>query len=100
MVGAWNLAGMILRHPGDHVAAFQAYEEQMRPAVVRAQKLAPGMPKLFHPEKPWGVWMLNVFVFLLVKSGVFALLMKLGAGPPAGLVAVKDYGFERLEEME
>lgn len=65
MRGAWNLAGAILRHHGDHAMAFAEYEEKMRPTVQRTQKLAPGMPKMMHPETAWGIWMFNAAMYFL-----------------------------------
>lgn len=99
LTGAWNLAGAILQHPDDHARAFAEYERTMRPVVDRAQKLAPGIPKGFHPETAWGVWMLNAFAFVLDWSGLIWLATKLGAGPPAHFVPVEDYGFRELPEM-
>lgn len=99
LTGAYNLAGALLQHPDDLATAFTAYEEKMKPTVARAQRLAPGMPKLFHPETAWGVWALNMFVYLLDVSGLAALMFKLGAGPPANNVPVEEYGIGDLPEM-
>lgn len=61
--GAYNLAGMLLRHclgdGCDFTSAFQEYETRMRPLVDAAQKLPPGVPHLIHPETAWGVWLLR-----------------------------------------
>ena len=96
--GAYNLAGALLQHPNDFATAFDQYEQHMRPVVERAQKLAPGMPHLFHPETEWGVWTLNTFVYLLDRSGIIKLLAG-RFGPPANSVPVEDYGFRQLPEM-
>ncbi|UNI15655.1 hypothetical protein JDV02_002166 [Purpureocillium takamizusanense] len=95
--GAYNLAGALLRHPSDPGAAFAVYEDAMRPTVDRAQKLAPGMPHLLHPQTAWGVWMLNAIMFVLYRSGLLPLLARF-AGPPAHSVPVPDYGFEEFSE--
>ncbi|KAK4941307.1 hypothetical protein LTR10_018717 [Elasticomyces elasticus] len=94
--GAYNLAGALARHPGDHTAAFAEYEEKMRPIVQKAQKLAPGAPYVFAPETAWGIWALHVFCLMINHSGV-ALLLAMLWGPPAG-VPVEDYGFKQLNE--
>ncbi|OHE92817.1 oxidoreductase [Colletotrichum orchidophilum] len=95
MSGAYNLAGAILRHPDNLEAAFGDYEEKMRPTVARAQKLAPGMPHLVHPETAWGVWFLNTIVFVIYWSGLFSFVGKF-IGPPANNVPVEEYGFISL----
>lgn len=99
LTGSWNLAGAILRYPNDHARAFSEYERNMRPVIKRAQKLPPGIPRGFHPETSLGVWLLNAFAFILVRSGLFHLAMFLRAGPPAHSVPVEEYGFRQLVEM-
>lgn len=96
--GAYNLAGLILRNPSDHTLAFDQYEAEMRPVVTRAQKLFPGMPRLFAPETVWGVTVLNLIVYVLYITGIPKLLFRL-FGPPANTVPVKDYGFKTLQEL-
>lgn len=99
LTGAYNLASALLQHPDDYTSAFASYEEKMRPVVDRAQKLAPGMPHLLHPETAWGVWVLNTIMYLLNVSRLSLLMFKLGAGPPAHSVPVEEYGFRDLPEM-
>ena len=96
--GAYNLAGALTQHPKDLQAAFAQYEKSMRPVVARAQKLAPGMPYLINPETSLGVWILHMTMWLISASGLLQLLFKLGAGPPAHMVPVEEYGFRRLSE--
>lgn len=95
--GAYNLAGALLQHPGNPRPALQQYEEEMRPVVIRAQKLFPGMPYSLAPETTWGVWLLNAFIYLIQLSGLPRIIFKF-AGPPANKVPVKEYGFENLPE--
>lgn len=57
------------------------------------------MPGLLHPATAWGVWLLNVVIYLLDVSGVASLLFKLGAGPPANNVPVEEFGMGDLPEM-
>lgn len=94
--GAYNLAGMLLRHlkgdSCDFLSVFRDYESRMRPLVDAAQKLPPGMPHLIHPETPWGVWVLRQILFAIRWSGIAYLLAKF-AGPPARAIEVEDLGF-------
>ena len=99
MSGAYNLAGVLARHPDDHTATFADYETEMRPVVERAQKLVPGAPHIMYPETAWGVWTMNFIVAALCWSGVAKLLFMF-LGPPAETVPVNDYGFELLPELK
>ena len=96
--GGYNLAGALTRNQGDLSAAFNDYQEKMRPIVDRAQKLAPGMPHLLHPETAWGVWMTNALAGFVSWTGVVKLLFKF-KGPPADAVQVEEYGFRQLPEV-
>ncbi|KAJ9494466.1 hypothetical protein LTR99_010770 [Exophiala xenobiotica] len=95
--GAYNLAGALTRHSGDHTAAFAEYEEKMKPVVERAQKLVPGAPHIFAPETAWGIWVMHVILVIIHYSGL-ALLMAMRWGPPANAVPVEEYGFEQLPD--
>jgi 2-polyprenyl-6-methoxyphenol hydroxylase-like FAD-dependent oxidoreductase len=97
LTGAYNLAGAILKHPGFPFAAFAQYEEDMRPVATRAQKLFPGMPRSLSAETAWGVWLLNLIVYLMSASGLPKIMFKY-LGPPARSVSVKEYGFRSLSE--
>ena len=99
LVGAYNLAGALIQHPDDLSTAFAQYEKHMRPTVVKAQKLAPGAPRIFNPQSGWVIWLCNVTFWLILSSGVSTLLFRF-AGPPANAVPVEDYGFRRLDEEE
>lgn len=100
LTGAYNLAGAILRHPDDLTAAFAQYEATTRPLVDRAQKLAPGMPRLVNPDTSWGISVLHWFGYLMWISRLQVLLFALGVGPPANAVPVEDYGLRKLEALE
>jgi len=92
--GAYNLAGALVQSHNDVDAAFQAYENSMRPLVEKAQKLPPGMPGLLHLESNWGVWVLRCIfrAFFLSRIAVlFAMLF----GPPANVVKITEYGFKK-----
>ena len=99
LVGAYNLAGAITQHPKDIPAAFEQYEQVMRPVVAKAQKLAPGAPHVFNPETAWGIWFMHAIFWLLGASGIVNVIAKY-VGPPANKVPVEDYGFKQLEEWQ
>ena len=97
--GAYSLAAALMQHPDDLETAFSQYEDRMRPLVTKAQKLAPGMPRLIHPETAWGIWFMHMLSWLIASSGIFQLLGKF-VGPPANAFPVEDYGFQRLEDWK
>ncbi len=79
VTGAYILAGELARCSNreeafNHEEAFDAYERLMRPYVTKAQRLAPGVPRLAYPDTKVGVAILNSFFSLagskLVKSVV------------------------------
>lgn len=98
LTGAYDLAGAIAQHRDDLDAAFAQYEMSMRPLVNRAQKLAPGMPRLVNPETAWGVSVLLWVSYLFCASRLHLLAFALGLGPPADAVPVADYGLRKLED--
>ncbi len=53
LIGAAHLADALARHPGDHVAAFEAYETGLRPFVEEVQERAAtiGMSMLFPADE-------------------------------------------------
>lgn len=97
--GAYNLAGALSSNPNDLEKAYAEYEAHMRPTVIRAQKLAPGMPRLLHPETAWGVWTMHVLMWSIWKSGIIDTLAR-WKGPPANEVPVEEYGFRQLPDMK
>ena len=97
LTGAYNLAGSLLHHSRDPVAAFAEYEEKMRPVVDKAQKLAPGNPHILYPETAWGIWAMRTILGIITWSGV-ANLMFMVLGPRANAVPVEDYGFKQFQD--
>ncbi|KAJ1327374.1 FAD-dependent urate hydroxylase [Microdochium nivale] len=59
LMGAYTLAGSLAQHPGDVDTALRSYEEELRPFVTGAQKLAPGVPGLLYPSSAFGVGVLR-----------------------------------------
>ncbi|MGH3959466.1 FAD-dependent monooxygenase [Mycobacterium sp.] len=56
VVGAYVLAGELARADGDHVAAFAAYEKQMREPVRHSRAFARGAAKTVVPGSRVAVW--------------------------------------------
>lgn len=54
LIGAAHLADALRRHPDDHVASFQEYEDKLRPFVEEVQEKAAtdGMSLLFPADEP------------------------------------------------
>ncbi|KAM3523953.1 hypothetical protein MY4038_007971 [Beauveria bassiana] len=87
--GACSLAAAILRHTGLPEQAFAEYETKMRPIVTKSQKLAPGMPRMMHPQALWELVLLHGLMFVLNSLGIFKILGML-FGPPADKVSLED----------
>ncbi|CAK7234559.1 hypothetical protein SBRCBS47491_008988 [Sporothrix bragantina] len=94
MLGAYSLAGALSSHPYDVKTALTAYEEAMRPHVTKAQKLMPGVIRIFMPETSWGVWLIDTTIRFLVWTRVFVLLMRF-KGADTEPDALPEYGFAR-----
>ncbi|GIZ44293.1 hypothetical protein CKM354_000749600 [Cercospora kikuchii] len=97
--GAYSLAEALTRNPHDHVAAFEDYENSMRPLVDRAQALPLGgrVHYLINPESVWGVWILHLLCWFFCWSGIAMLLARF-QGPPANAVPIKEHGFTQAAE--
>jgi 2-polyprenyl-6-methoxyphenol hydroxylase-like FAD-dependent oxidoreductase len=63
LVDAYVLAGELARQ-ANHRNAFAAYEKLMRPYVVMAQKLQPGVPWIAHPRTRRGIALLHTVLWL------------------------------------
>jgi 2-polyprenyl-6-methoxyphenol hydroxylase-like FAD-dependent oxidoreductase len=90
LAGASHLAGSLIDHPNEHDTAFEQYEQDMRPLVQKAQKLAPGMPHLIHPQTVSGVYLLRIFSAAVYWSGLIGLLSRF-KGPPAQVKEIREY---------
>ncbi|HTJ39385.1 MAG TPA: FAD-dependent monooxygenase [Dactylosporangium sp.] len=65
VVGAYVLAGELLRAGGDHAAAFSAYERIMRPYAEGAQRGAEGNAKMMVPQGRLLTAFLNQYIKLV-----------------------------------
>ncbi|KAG4423996.1 hypothetical protein IFR04_002838 [Cadophora malorum] len=93
IVGAYVLAGEIVKHGMDYEKAFKGYEENLRPYVEKAQKLPPGAPAIANPQTKWGIAILRGLVGFVSWSGATKLFDKMSS-PPAqdDELTVYDFG--------
>ena len=72
---AYTLAAALDEAGGDHVAAFQRYEERLRPFLETKQKAAVRLAPSFCPRTAPGVWLRNQMVKLLAVPTLADLLI-------------------------
>ncbi|KKY21978.1 putative monooxygenase fad-binding protein [Phaeomoniella chlamydospora] len=87
IVGAYVLAGEIAANPGNHPAAFEAYERKMQSLVKKAQKLARGAPAMINPQTEWGIYILHLILGFFAWTGLYKLL----GSPPASAMKLPEY---------
>ncbi|KAI6092566.1 FAD/NAD(P)-binding domain-containing protein [Hypoxylon rubiginosum] len=77
-VGAYVLAGELVKHGEDIPAALASYNETLRPFISEIQRMPPGAPWIFYPRTTWGIWFLQmcfwVVAFLRIDQ-IFHQLM-------------------------
>ena len=79
MLGAYTLAGELALAGGDHLGAYQRYEQIMRPVVTKSQKQAAGAARFLTPATERKIRNRNrTFRILSARamSGVFGWLAK------------------------
>lgn len=74
MAEAYTLAGELDRAGGDHVRAFAAYEQRLRPYVERKQKGARGFAASFVPKSNPGLWLRNFSIEAANRLNLTSLL--------------------------
>ncbi|KAI1458803.1 FAD/NAD(P)-binding domain-containing protein [Annulohypoxylon moriforme] len=86
LLGAWILAGELARHKGDVKTSLEAYDVNVRPYIVEAQKLMPGVPWIMTIDSKWGVKVLHFFTSLIslfrIDKILFALMPEDKGGLP------------------
>ncbi|KAI9055738.1 hypothetical protein LZ554_000679 [Drepanopeziza brunnea f. sp. 'monogermtubi'] len=92
LVGAYILAGEVVRCGRDHREAFRCYEEKMKPPVKKAQSLPPGVPALLYPQTAWGIKVLNGVLGTVSRLRLATLVGKLSS-PPAEDKSLPVYEF-------
>lgn len=92
LAGAYVLAGELTSND-DPRTAFARYEQVLRPLVTRAQKLAPGAPRITQPRTRLGRTVFRTVVRAAsspVVTGVSGLAGRFTT-PPAESIALPDY---------
>lgn len=89
LTGACSLARALMRHQDAVDERFAEYEAAMRAVATRAQKLAPGMPRVMHPQARWELVLLHGLMFILQRSASFSVMVML-FGPPADKIPFKE----------
>jgi 2-polyprenyl-6-methoxyphenol hydroxylase-like FAD-dependent oxidoreductase len=77
LVGAYVLAGELARAAGDHVRAFAAYEERMRPYVKQGQQLPPGGMNGYAPRSAFAIRSRVISSRMMVTRPLRGLVKKL-----------------------
>ncbi|PRX97777.1 FAD-dependent monooxygenase [Allonocardiopsis opalescens] len=67
VVGAYTLAGRLAAADGDHTAAFPAYQEELRPYVLRTREVGPAVMKTLVPANRAGSDLRAAFLRLLPR---------------------------------
>ena len=91
IVGAYFLAGEIVKHRDDAKRAFQGYEEKMRERVEKAQNLPPGAPAIANPQTGWGITIMLSVLSLVSRTGIGAWLTS-GGTPKNDELPTYDFG--------
>jgi 2-polyprenyl-6-methoxyphenol hydroxylase-like FAD-dependent oxidoreductase len=92
VAGAYILAGELASGDDPH-AAFARYEQVLRPLVTRAQKLAPGAPRIALPRGRLERTLFRT-VLRAASSPLFGQVAGLAGRyntPPAEAIALPDY---------
>ena len=90
MAEAYTLAGELHVAGGDHLAAFPAYEQQLRPYVQRKQKAARGFAAQFVPSTAAGLWLRNLSLKTVTALGLSSLLFRSQLRDPLKLVSYEQ----------
>lgn len=98
VLGAYILAGELAKHSSTQ-EGLASYERVLRGYVDKAQRLAPGVPRLAYPKTALGVTCVNTFLSAAASS--LAMRARLFGGQreeaasPSGTAMVSDqFGFQ------
>ncbi|MEZ5832106.1 MAG: FAD-dependent monooxygenase [Dongiaceae bacterium] len=75
MMGAYVLAGEILRAPGDYAKAFATYDARLRPFIEAKQHRAESFASTFVPQTEFGIWLRNQATKLMALPGAANLML-------------------------
>jgi 2-polyprenyl-6-methoxyphenol hydroxylase-like FAD-dependent oxidoreductase len=93
LVGSYILAGEILKHRDDPLAAFREYERILRPFVETAHGLIPKGVMMFWPQTTWGVRIFNFIFWFVSWSGLASILLRFG-DTSSRKIDLPDYNFQ------
>jgi 2-polyprenyl-6-methoxyphenol hydroxylase-like FAD-dependent oxidoreductase len=88
MLGAYVLAGELNEAMGDHVQAFAAYEQRLRPFILREQDAAASLARSFTPKTSLGLFVRNSVLNLMNIPPIGAWLTRRMLG---GTFILPDY---------
>jgi 2-polyprenyl-6-methoxyphenol hydroxylase-like FAD-dependent oxidoreductase len=98
MLGAYTLAGELALAGGDHQAAYQRYEQFMRPKVAKSQKTAAGAASFLTPATERKIRNRNLLFRVLstrAMAGVFGFISK----RTANTGTLRDYPLPQAAEI-
>ncbi|MCJ1475008.1 hypothetical protein MMC13_003668 [Lambiella insularis] len=81
VVGAYVLAGEIMKHPNDLPTAFQNYKELLTPFIVQCQKLPPGAPGIVNPQTQFGITVLHSVLWFVTFFRLDRLISRIASIP-------------------
>lgn len=90
LIGAYTLAGELARHNDDVPTALQAYDANIKPYIIEAQKLTLGVPHILTLDSQWAIALLRFVVWLVTSTKFDKLIVKL-AGENKGGLQLPDY---------
>src|SRR5262252_1571681 len=95
MLGAYTLAGELALAGGDHAAAYERYEQIMRPPVTKSQKTAAGAGRFLTPATERKIRSRNR-TFRILSSSVMTGLFGWLAKRTANTGSLRDYPLNGL----
>ncbi|KAI5865804.1 FAD/NAD(P)-binding domain-containing protein [Durotheca rogersii] len=106
LITAWTLAGELARQRAagsgggaDVPLALRAYDASVRPYVVEAQRLIPGVPRLLTLKSRWAIALFNFVVGIVAFCGLHKLFGRFEAEDKGGL-RIPEYPELKLAPVE
>ena len=75
MAGAYTLATALQKYEGDYDAAFQAYQDTMKPEIDKRQVVAQKLTKTFVPDSYLRIRLLNLFLKVAFLPGLNSIIL-------------------------
>jgi 2-polyprenyl-6-methoxyphenol hydroxylase-like FAD-dependent oxidoreductase len=98
VLGAYILAGELAKHSSTQ-EGLASYERVLRGYVDKAQRLAPGVPRLAYPKTALGVACVNTFLSaaassLAMRARLFGGQQEQAASPSGTAMVTDQFGFQ------